>query len=134
MTSPAPLRRVLVIDDDYAHAEYLRVILSSAGWNVSLCMDPLEATEAVCRENPEVILLDYVMPNMNGMELAAWLKDKPESRRIPLVMCSINMDRKLAQEAAALGVNRALTKPINKADLLDCLRDVLAEHQQNQHA
>lgn len=118
-------RRMLVVDDDYTFSDYLRLVLGPAGWDISTCLDPLEATDLLRKETPHVILLDYFMPQMSGLELLAWLRDRPETRNTPVVLCSVNMDRKLALEAAALGANRAIPKPINRNDLLECLRHVL---------
>lgn len=120
-------RRLLVVDDDYTFLDYLRLVLGPAGWDIATCLDPIEATEMLRRdgETPHVIMLDYFMPQMSGLELLAWLRDRPQTRDVPVVLCSVNMDRKLALEAAALGANRAIPKPINRTDLLECLQHVL---------
>lgn len=123
MTGPRP--RILIVDDDYAFAEYLKVALTSVQWDTSVCLDPLEAGDRVLSEKPDVVLLDFVMPEMNGVEVLAWLKDRRETRDIPVVVCSVNMDRKLSLEVSALGGAEVLKKPVNRADLIECLSRVL---------
>ncbi len=90
-----------------------------------VCVDPLEACETALREKPDLILLDLVMPQMGGFEALLWLKERPQTKTIPVLVCSVNMDRKTALEVAALGAAGVLTKPVNKQDLLDSLRRAL---------
>ena len=126
--NPPTERRLLVVDDDYTFVDYLRMVLSPIGWHVDTCLDPLEATDLLRRQTPHVIMVDYVMPKMTGLELLTWLRDRPETRDVPVVVCSVNMDRKLSLEAASLGASRTIPKPVNRNDLLECLQHVLQPH------
>jgi CheY-like chemotaxis protein len=117
----APPFTVLVVDDDYTFSDYLRLVLSPDQWRVSTCQEPLEAGAAALQLRPDVILLDLMMPQMNGLEVLLWLKERAETRHIPVVVCSVNMEWKVAKEVAALGGVDALAKPLNKQDLMAVL-------------
>ena len=106
--------RVLVVDDDPNIRELLTQEFTEGGYNVSVAGDGREALAQVRRERPDVILLDVMMPEMNGFDVAAVLKNDPTTMEIPIVILSIVQDR---DRGFRLGVDRYLTKPID-TDLL----------------
>jgi signal transduction histidine kinase/CheY-like chemotaxis protein/ligand-binding sensor domain-containing protein len=117
VTTPRTSERqptVLVVDDDANIRELLLQELTEAGYRVLLAANGREGVAIVRRERPDLIVLDVMMPEMNGFDVAAVLKNDPQTMDIPIVILSIVQDR---DRGFRLGVDRYLTKPID-TDLL----------------
>jgi len=117
VTTPRTAERqptVLVVDDDANIRELLLQELTEAGYRVLLASNGREGVAIVRRERPDLIVLDVMMPEMNGFDVAAVLKNDPQTMDIPIVILSIVQDR---DRGFRLGVDRYLTKPID-TDLL----------------
>ncbi len=106
--------RILVVDDDPNIRELLTQEFTEAGYRISVAGNGREAVAEVRRERPDLVVLDVMMPEMNGFDVAAVLKNDPETMDIPIVILSIVQDR---ERGFRLGVDRYLTKPID-TDLL----------------
>jgi CheY-like chemotaxis protein/anti-sigma regulatory factor (Ser/Thr protein kinase) len=106
--------RILVVDDDPHIRELLTQEFIDAGYRIDLAANGREALAQVRRERPDLVILDVMMPEMNGFDVAAVLKNDPETMDIPIVILSIVQDR---ERGFRLGVDRYLTKPID-TDLL----------------
>jgi signal transduction histidine kinase/DNA-binding response OmpR family regulator len=117
VTTPRPSdrqARILVVDDDPSIRELLSQEFTEAGYAVSVAADGREALKEVRRERPDLVVLDVMMPEMNGFDVAAVLKNDPLTMDVPIVILSIVQDR---DRGYRLGVDRYLTKPID-TDLL----------------
>jgi CheY-like chemotaxis protein len=116
----------MVVDDDDAIRASLREFLEDAGFEVLTARDGAEALELLqTAAPPGVILLDFMMPIMNGSQFLAARRDYPHLRRIPIVILSAWIREWTGQ---AVGVDHVLTKPINRETLLaivsrHCSRD-----------
>lgn len=113
---------VLVVDDNSTNIKVVQYYLNSAGCNVFEANTPEAAFSILSSDNKiDIILLDYLMPDMDGASLATKIKAVPEYTNIPLVLITSFTKRgnaKLASEAGFIGY---LTKPIRKNDLLQCI-------------
>jgi len=105
---------VLVVDDDAALREMLRQQLAERGYEVRLAANGYEAIHEARKKRPDVVLLDVMMPDISGFDVAAVLKADPSTHSIPIIILSIVQD---ADRGYRLGVDKYLTKPI-EADLL----------------
>lgn len=106
--------RILVVDDEANIRELLTQEFTEAGYAVSTASNGREALQKVRAERPDLVVLDVMMPEMNGFDVAAVLKNDPATMDIPIVILSIVQDR---ERGFRLGVDRYLTKPID-TDLL----------------
>ena len=106
--------RLLVVDDDPSIRELLTQELTEAGYLVRVATNGREALAEVRRDRPDLVVLDVMMPEMNGFDVAAVLKNDPLTMDIPIVILSIVQDR---ERGIRIGVDRYLTKPID-TDLL----------------
>jgi signal transduction histidine kinase/DNA-binding response OmpR family regulator len=102
--------RILVVDDEANIRELLTQEFTDAGYQVAVAADGRQAIAAVRRERPDLVVLDVMMPEMNGFDVAAVLKNDPQTLDIPIVILSIVQDR---DRGFRLGVDRYLTKPID---------------------
>ncbi|MFN3926986.1 MAG: response regulator transcription factor [Pseudanabaenaceae cyanobacterium] len=109
---------VLVVEDTLTQAEMIAGILRQAGYTVQVAGSSEEAKQKISQQKPNLIVLDVVLPGESGFGLCRELKEHPETKDIPIVMCSTKtgeMDRfwGMKQGAAAY-----LTKPINPEELV----------------
>jgi len=111
-------KTILVVDDDAHIRELLRQELEAEGYKVREAKDGIDALAQVKAARPDLIVLDVMMPQINGFDVAAILKNNPQTGGIPIIILSIIEDQKRGYR---LGIDRYFTKPINKEELL---RDV----------
>jgi CheY-like chemotaxis protein len=119
----APL--VLLVDDEQAIRTICRVNLEGDGFAVAEATDGFEALEAVRRARPSLVLLDVMMPSIDGWRVAEQLHAAEETREIPVVFLSARAeheDRLRAQELGAVGY---VVKPFDPIELAGIVRDVL---------
>jgi signal transduction histidine kinase/CheY-like chemotaxis protein len=105
---------VLVVDDDPNIRSLLEQELTEAGYVVRLAEDGRKALALIREETPGLIILDVMMPEMNGFDVAAVLKNDPATMDIPIIILSIVEDK---ERGFRLGVDRYLTKPIDTVSL-----------------
>ncbi|HJU24579.1 MAG TPA: response regulator, partial [Casimicrobiaceae bacterium] len=117
--------RVLVVDDELRNTKLVEAILSREGYDVVSAANGREALEAVASLHPDLILLDVMMPDMSGFEVAAELKRRPDATGIPIVMVTSLDDRTSKLRALDSGAEEFLTKPIDRAELLVRTRNLL---------
>jgi len=116
-------KSVLVVDDDSNIRSLLHQELTEAGYVVRLAEDGRKALALIREEIPGLVILDVMMPEMNGFDVAAVLKNDPATMDIPIIILSIVEDK---ERGFRLGVDRYLTKPIDTASLfheVDALLD-----------
>jgi len=130
MIQASPLSTsILVVDDDRHVLEGLSALLESRGYRVQTADDGERALEAVSTERPSVVLLDLVMPGMDGVEvcrrLRAW-------SRVPIVVLSARTDERQKVDALDAGADDYVTKPFATDELLARIRAALRREQARQ--
>jgi len=108
-------RKILVADDDASIRALLRQELEAEGYSVREARDGMETVGEVKSERPDLIILDVMMPGMNGFDVAAVLKNDPVTMNIPIVILSVIEDQ---GRGYRIGVDRYFTKPVNTEELL----------------
>ncbi|MBP0019577.1 MAG: response regulator [Cyanobacteria bacterium SBLK] len=108
-------KTILVVDDDASIRELLRQSLEARGYVVREAQDGLEAIARAKSVRPNLIVLDVMMPKINGFDTAAVLKNDPQTQDIPIIALSIFEDK---ARGYRLGIDRYLTKPIEAEELL----------------
>jgi CheY-like chemotaxis protein len=107
-------KSILVVDDDPHIRELLHQEFTEAGYTVRLAEDGRRALALIREETPGLVVLDVMMPEMNGFDVAAVLKNDPATMDIPIIILSILEDK---ERGFRLGVDRYLTKPIDTVSL-----------------
>jgi two-component system, OmpR family, phosphate regulon response regulator PhoB len=123
-TGAAP--RVLLVDDEGAIRTICRVNLESDGLKVLEAADGREAIGAIQEELPELVLLDVMMPEVDGWEVAAKLAQDKATRDIPIVFLSARAAREDKVRARELGAVGYIVKPFDPIELSAVVKDVLA--------
>ena len=117
---------VLIVDDDERYVDLLEFNLTEEGYRVLATTRPAEAVEIARREIPDVAILDVMMPELDGFELARTLLQLPEARRMPIIFLTATGQSGDRLEGFDAGAVDYLTKPFLPADLLSRIEDVLA--------
>ena len=102
--------QILIVDDDDSIRSLLQQELGDAGYSIEEARNGKEALAAVRKQRPDLIILDIMMPEMNGFDVAAVLKNDPQTMDIPIIVLSIVQDK---TRGFRIGVDRYLTKPID---------------------
>jgi DNA-binding response OmpR family regulator len=120
--------RILIVDDEPINLEFFDVMLSNLGFEIAKANDGDQALRMVEQTNPDLILLDNLMPRLTGWEVAKKLKQDKEYQRysqIPIIMFSAMDEVQDKIEGLELGVDDYITKPFNFSEVLARIRAVL---------
>src|SRR5579863_2648155 len=109
---------VLVADDQVSNRELLDELLSSEGFNVLTCADGAAALEHLNLVNVDLVLLDVMMPHLNGFEVCTKIKANPDTYLIPVVLITALSDKQDRIEGIKAGADDFLTRPVDRAELL----------------
>jgi signal transduction histidine kinase/ActR/RegA family two-component response regulator len=112
---------VLVIENDPKAAQLLRIYLTEAGYTVDIATDGDEGIDKIKQVTPGVVLLDVLLPTVNGWDVLSRIKADPATQNVPVIIVSI-VDEK--SKGIALGATEYVVKPIVKEELLSKLRAV----------
>jgi len=110
-------KKVLLVDDSSTMLVFERLMLGPE-LEIATATNGKQALEAVQRERPDLILLDVMMPVMNGMECLAQLKSAPQTMDIPVIMVTTRGETENIERCFALGCDDFVTKPINRGELM----------------
>ena len=116
---------VLIVDDEPMARTLLRLMLVRAGFNVSEAEDGFDALEKVQVSLPDIILLDVMMPGMDGFSVCEELRQRKETSTLPIIMLSAKTDLDSINKGLRVGATKYLTKPISPEDLTHHVNDVL---------
>lgn len=116
---------ILVVDDNEQNIELLEAMLQPQGYHVLTARDGLEALEIVERETPHIILLDVMMPRMDGFEVTRRLRAKPKTKGTPILILTALRDLSHKVRGLELGADDFLSKPFKRVELLARVRSLL---------
>jgi DNA-binding response OmpR family regulator len=120
-------RKVLVVDDEPSIAKILRKQLEVAGFEVNVGIDGEDGLAKVREWKPELVLLDVMLPKLNGHEVCKTLKADPELKRIPVIMLTAKTQRQDQDLAQQQGADGFLTKPFQLSELLAKVKGLLGQ-------
>ena len=121
-----PAERILVVDDEEANRNLLREILRPLGYQVREAADGDEALAAVAESTPDLILLDLMMPRLNGYEVCRELKSDPRTRLVPIIILTTLEQLQDKIKAIDLGADDFLNKPFHTVELTARVRSLLS--------
>ena len=125
--SPADGRKgtILIVDDHPVNIRLLEKILDAGGYRTLAAENGPEGRKLAASRLPDLILLDIMMPKMSGFEVCKQLKSNPETRDIPIVMVTALSETADIERATECGTDDYLTKPIERAALVNLVRAML---------
>lgn len=121
----APPARILVVDDQPTNIQVLGSALGALGHEIIPACDGLTALKRLALRPPDLILLDFLMPGMDGCEVCRQLKENPEWKDIPVIFLSAADDKDFIVRALEAGGVDYITKPFNQAELISRVRTQL---------
>ena len=120
-----PSSTILVVDDNAQNVELMQAYLESLNCTVHMAVDGIDALEKVSKLNPDLILLDIMMPRMSGFEVCRRLKADVKTRDIPILMVTALNELGDIERGVECGTDDFLTKPINKLELVTRVKSLL---------
>ncbi|MGK0188562.1 MAG: adenylate cyclase [Verrucomicrobiales bacterium] len=127
-------RSILVVDDQEGNLQVVGTALSEEGYDVVLASSGEQALERIEARRPDLVLLDVIMPNINGIEVCNVLKSRPETEKIPIIFLSAADEKSIILKGLAAGGVDYVTKPFHKAELLSRVRTHLELQQARRRA
>lgn len=119
-------KKILLADDEEDVRDIVRMFLEGEGYEVVTAYDGLEALSMVETENPDLILLDVMMPVMSGIEVARRLRGNHATSQIPVIMLSAAAQTESIKQCIAAGAKDYVVKPFQPTKLEEIIRRVLA--------
>lgn len=127
------MKNILIVEDDDHIIELLKFNVENNGYNVSIAMDGLTGLEKAVNELPDLILLDLMLPGIDGIEICNKLKNKERTKDIPIIMLTAKgheTDKILGLE---IGADDYITKPFSVRELMTRVKVVLRRYSRDTH-
>ena len=119
-------KKILVVDDSKTAMFMVTTILRKGPYTVITADDGQRAVEVATSERPDLILMDVIMPRMTGFEACRELKQREDTKAIPVILVTTRGEEDNVETSFASGCNDYVTKPINAQELLAKVRDHIA--------
>lgn len=111
------MARILIVDDNQTMAGMLSLVVELNGHVTRLAHSGQQALESIAEERPDVVLLDLMMPDMDGLETLRRLRAMPNGRDLPVIVVTARAELDLAQQIAYAGGDALLFKPVQSKEL-----------------
>jgi two-component system alkaline phosphatase synthesis response regulator PhoP len=118
-------KKVLVVDDEIHIVHVVAIKLRNNGYEVISADNGSEAFKLACKEKPDIIVTDFQMPGMTGLELVEKLRQREETRDIPVIMLTARSFAVPEEQQGDLRISGCLSKPFSPKELLGSIEDVL---------
>jgi two-component system, OmpR family, alkaline phosphatase synthesis response regulator PhoP len=117
--------RILAVDDSATILEMIKAILTSGGYEVLTAADGAEALDVARSESPDLILLDVMLPKLDGYRVCRLLKFDQKYKSIPIIMLTAKTEEQAMATGIRTGANQYLTKPVEPERLLEAVAEEL---------
>ncbi|MCX5726139.1 MAG: response regulator [Candidatus Saganbacteria bacterium] len=114
-------KKILIIEDHPATVEMIRILLEVEGFEIAVAYNGKSGIEKVSSEKPDLILLDVMMPEISGLDVCRKLKDKEETKKIPVVIVSIKASEENVKAGMEAGANDYIGKPFDPRKLIETI-------------
>lgn len=117
--------KILIVDDTETMRLYEHMLLSGQGYELDMAENGVEALEKIRKSKPDLMLLDIMMPHMDGIECCRVIKADDSLKDIKVLMVTTKSEYGKVKEAFAAGCDDYVTKPINRVELLSKMKELL---------
>jgi two-component system alkaline phosphatase synthesis response regulator PhoP len=122
-------KKVLVVDDEIHIVHVVAIKLRNNGYEVVSADNGAEAFELACKEKPDIIVTDFQMPVMTGLELVQKLREREETRDIPVIILTARNFAIPEEQQEELQISGCLSKPFSPKELLGNIEDILYQRE-----
>jgi DNA-binding response OmpR family regulator len=119
-------KRILIVEDDPGVLRATSYILEKEGYQVLTAQDGLEGLKKARGDNPDLLILDVMLPGIDGFEICHSLRGEPKTAGLPILMFSAKGQESDKATGLKVGADEYLTKPVDRTVLLDKVADLLA--------
>lgn len=120
-------KKILVVDDEIAMTKVVEIRLRAAGYDVILAHDGQEGLEKAKAENPDLMILDLMLPKMDGFKVCGLLKSDARYKKIPIIIYTARVQDSDQQLGKEVGADAYITKPFDPQVFLGKVKELLAE-------
>ena len=120
------VKTILIADDEEDLRLLVQVTLENPAYEIVTAVDGLSALHAIRSRPPDLLILDWMMPGLNGCQVVHQLRQNPQTSGIPVVMLTAQGERESQEEVQGLGLAGFLRKPFSPLELIHKVREVLA--------
>ncbi len=123
---PASKRTIMVVDDDHEIVTILKLMLEQKGFNVICAYSGRQLLAGIDEHKPDLIILDIMMLDMDGLEVLTQLKGDPSTASIPVILLSAKVQREDVLGGYKMGAEYYITKPFTRSQLFDGINAILS--------
>ena len=120
------MKKILIVDDKLEVVELVTATLEGEGYQVISASDGREALEKIGKEKPDLVLLDIIMPKMDGLEVLAKAKKDSQTKDIPIIMLTAKGQKLDQEKGEELGATSYIVKPFSPSHLLIKIEEIIA--------
>jgi DNA-binding response OmpR family regulator len=118
--------KILIVEDEESLLKLESILLSSKGYSVTGVMDGNSALEEVIANKPDLVVLDIMLPEMDGFEVCKRIKENPETSAIPVVMLTAKKSSLDYSRGIQVGADAYITKPFKSAQVIEVIEGLLS--------
>lgn len=118
-------KKILIVDDEPSVSDYLKALITSWGYEAA-CFDcGAGAFEKIQSEKPDLVLMDVMLPDLDGVTICKRLRSHPETRTLPVIMITSLTDSATVQDSLVYGASDYVAKPVNEKVLREKIEKIL---------
>lgn len=121
------MSKILLVEDEKNIVLGVSICLRSEGMEVTVAVDGADALKKMEEDKPDLVLLDLVMPRLNGLDALQAMKSNPDTKDIPVIVLSARAQEEDIQRAMDLGASDYMAKPFRPVELLAVIQRVIGE-------
>jgi len=120
-------KKILIVEDEESLLRLESIILTSKGYDVIGVADGIAAIEQISRSIPDLVILDVMLPDMDGLEVCRKIKNDPFTSKVPVIMLTARKGSKDMERGLEAGADAYMTKPFKSAQLIDMIENTLSK-------
>lgn len=118
-------KKILIVEDEESLLKLESILLTSKGFEVNGAPNGVAALESIRQDPPDLVLLDIMLPEMDGFEVCRRIKEDPETRHIPVIMLTAKKSREDMSRGEKVGADWYITKPFKSAMVIETIQRFL---------
>jgi len=120
---------IFVVDDNFDQANILKLLIEQSGFKANFTTESESAYRTILRDKPRLVILDLMMPEIDGLKLLKMIKENPDTQNVKIIIYSGKLYDSDRRKAFMLGADIFLTKPTRSQVLMDSIRSLLDSNQ-----